>query len=209
MVLEETQLEQREDGELVLRARSGCRDAFDVLARRYRAGISLIARPIVGDAARAEDVAQDALVIAMNALPTLAHPAQFGPWLGAITRHRARRVVRQEGRFLPLEPAHLERLPTAPNPIRDDLTEALADLGEDYWIVLRLRYWEEWSVAQIAAFLSLPITTVKWRLHYARELLRRRLSKNEKETINGQCTVVQCQFKASEAPAGGDHRSCP
>ena len=187
MSSEETRMEQRNDSELALKARAGSREAFDVLARRYRAAISLIARPIVGDAARAEDIAQDTLVIAMNALPSLANPAQFGPWIGAIARHRARRVARQEGRFLPLDPTRLDQRRTpAPASAPDDLTEAVNELGDDYWIVLRLRYWEEWPVGQIAAFLSLPVTTVKWRLHYARELLRRRLAQHEKEENNEQ-----------------------
>ena len=190
MVPEETRLGRVDDGQLVLRARNGCQAAVDELARRYRAGVYLTARRIVGNAGRAEDVAQEALLIALRALPTLADPARFGAWLGAITRHRARRVVRQECRFVPLEPAHLDQMrsPEAPSP--DGLAEALAELGEEYQTVLRLRYWEEWPVGQIAAFLALPITTIKWRLHYAREVLRRRLNRDRKEEEdNGKHSV--------------------
>lgn len=178
-------LRQAEDGELVRWARDGCRAAFDELARRYQGGVSLTARQIIGEAGRAEDVSQEALLIAFRALPTLADPARFGAWLGAITRHRARRVARQENRFVPLEPAHLDHLEAPEVKVSDDLADAFAELGADYQTVLRLRYWEEWSVGQIAAFLSLPLTTIKWRLHYARELLRRRLSRAEKEEDNG------------------------
>lgn len=174
---EETRLGQADDGQLVCRAREGCRTAFDELAHRYRAGVYLTARQIVGDAGLSEDVAQEALLIAFRALPTLADPARFGAWLGAITRHRARRVAHQERRFVPLEPAHLDHFQAIPLPsVPEELTDAFGALGEEYQTVLRLRYWEEWSVGQIASFLSLPITTIKWRLHYGREVLRRRLS---------------------------------
>lgn len=178
---EETRLEQADDRQLVGWARDGCRTAFDELARRYRTGVYLTARQVLGDAGQAEDVAQEALLIAFRALPALAEPARFGAWLGAITRHRARRVARQESRFVPLEPAHLDHLPAPIAPEPEELTDAFGTLGEDYQTVLRLRYWEEWSVGQIAAFLSLPITTIKWRLHYGREVLRRRLSRPETE----------------------------
>jgi len=178
---EETRMEQADDGQLVCWARDGCRMAFDELARRYRAGVYLTARQIVGDAGRAEDVAQESLLIAFRALPTLADPARFGAWLGAITRHRARRVAHQESRFVPLEPAYLDHLQAHDAPASGDLADAFGTLGEDYQTVLRLRYWEEWSVGQIASFLSLPITTIKWRLHYGREVLRRRLSRPGKE----------------------------
>ena len=185
----ETQMGQTEDEQLVCWARSGCREAFDELARRYRPGVSLTARQIVGDAERAEDVAQEALLIAFRALPTLTEPARFSAWLGAITRHRARRVARQESRFVPLEPAHLDGLQAPDLPASDELTDAFAALGEDYRTALRLRYWEEWSVGQIASFLSLPITTIKWRLHYGREVLRRHLSRPREEEDHGELPV--------------------
>ena len=178
-----------EDGQLVCWARGGCREAFDELVRRYRPGVFLIARQAVGDASRAEDVAQEALVTAFHALPTLADPARFGAWLGAITRHRARRVARQESRFLPLEPAHLDSLQGPESAAPDALADAFEALGDDYRTVLRLRYWEEWSVGQIASFLSLPITTIKWRLHYGREVLRRHLSRLREEEDHGELPV--------------------
>ena len=182
---EETRLGQTDDGQLVGWAREGCRAAFDELARRYRTGVYLTARQIIGDGGQAEDVAQEALLIAFRALPTLADPKRFGAWLGAITRHRARRVAHQESRYVPLEPAHLDHLPAPIAPEPEELTEAFGTLAEEYQTVLRLRYWEEWSVGQIAAFLSLPVTTIKWRLHYGREVLRRRLSHPGKEEENG------------------------
>ena len=180
---------QADDGQLVCLARDGCREAFDELARRYRPGVYLAARQIVGEAGRAEDVAQEALLIAFRALPTLAEPARFGAWLGAITRHRARRVARQESRFVALEPDHLEGLQAPETAASDALADTFAALAEDYRAVLRLRYWEEWSVAQIASFLSLPITTIKWRLHYGREVLRRHLSRPREEEDHGEFPV--------------------
>ncbi len=189
MAREKTRLEQADDGQLARWARDGCRAAFEELARRYRTAVRLTARQIVGDTERADDVAQESLLLAFRALPTLAEPDKFGAWLGAIARHRARRVASQESRFVPLEPTHLDSLLSPKPPVSDDLTDAFAQLGEDYQTVLRLRYWEEWSVGQIAAFLSLPLTTVKWRLHHARELLRRHLSQQWKEEDDGKFSV--------------------
>lgn len=192
MAREKTRLEQADDGQLAQWARDGCREAFGELARRYRTAVRLTARQIIGSAERADDVAQESLLIAFRALPTLAEPDKFGAWLGAITRHRARRVARQESRFVPLESSHFDTFQVPKSPASDDLTEAFAQLGDDYQTVIRLRYWDEWSVGQIAAFLSLPITTIKWRLHHARELLRRHLSqqwKEEKEENDGKLSV--------------------
>ena len=90
---------------------------------------------------------------------------------------------------MPLEPEHLDSLQAPAVSAPEELAEAFAALGGDYQVVLRLRYWEEWSVAQIASFLSLPVTAIKWRLHYGREVLRRRLSRDRKEENHGEFPV--------------------
>jgi RNA polymerase sigma-70 factor (ECF subfamily) len=46
-------------------------------------------------------------------------------------------------------------------------------LPEEYRTVIELHYFEGQHVAQIADFLELPETTVKWRIHKAREILKR------------------------------------
>src|SRR5437763_15969209 len=98
---------------LVVAAMLGDLSAFDELCARYRAAVVRAAQAIVGRA-DAEDVAQDALLIAFKALPTLEAPSRFAAWLGAITRHRAFRFTQRErvhkaGR-VELDEALLEKL---------------------------------------------------------------------------------------------------
>jgi RNA polymerase sigma-70 factor (ECF subfamily) len=57
-----------------------------------------------------------------------------------------------------------------------NIRSALAKLPDEIRPVLELYYLEEWSIAQIAEFLALPSTTVKWRMHAGRKLLRASLS---------------------------------
>src|ERR671933_2461697 len=83
------------DEVLVVAAMLGDLSAFDELCARYRAAVVRAAQGIVGRA-DAEDVAQDALLIAFKALPTLEAPSKFAAWLAAITRHRALRFSRRE-----------------------------------------------------------------------------------------------------------------
>ena len=181
------------DSDLVLLALLGSLDAFDALVRRYRGAVVLTAEQTTGTRCGAEDVAQEVFLIAFKALPQLSDPAKFAGWLSAITRHRARRVARREGRHEPTEPSMLDRLilshSDALSPAEalaregdaERLRGALGDLPPEYRDVLRLRYWDEWPVARIAEFLALPVTTVKWRLHHGRERLRRVLT-IERET---------------------------
>ena len=75
---------------LVIGAILGNLDAFEQLVVRYRPAVVRLARTIVG-ADHAEDVAQDSLLLAFKALPSIEEPRKFAAWLSAITRHRAMR----------------------------------------------------------------------------------------------------------------------
>src|SRR5919198_352140 len=98
------------DEELVLRTLLGERAAYDELVHRFRPGVVLVAEQVLGSRWEAEDVAQDALLQAYRALPTLAEPAKFAAWLRAIARHRAIRVASSQRRTVAADPELLERL---------------------------------------------------------------------------------------------------
>src|SRR5918912_4046742 len=80
---------------LVIEAILGDFDAFDELALRYRAAVVRTAQGVVGRE-DAEDVAQDALLLAFKALPSIEDPQKFAAWLSTITRHRALRLSERE-----------------------------------------------------------------------------------------------------------------
>jgi len=193
-----------DDQQLVLGALIGDMEAFDELVQRFRGAVTAVALGVLGSREAAEDVAQESLLLAFRALPQLEDHAKFAGWLCAITRHRARRVARREGRSEAHEPSQMDRLilehtaSLAAHPVdemmrgieqaevSDALAHALAQLPPEYSLVLQLRYVEEWRVERIADFLSLPITTVKWRLHHGRGLMRRRLTEHLEEDFNGR-----------------------
>jgi RNA polymerase sigma-70 factor (ECF subfamily) len=195
------------DEELVLRTLMGDTAAYDELVLRFRPGAVLVAEQVLGSRWAAEDVAQDALFQAYRALPTLADPAKFPAWLRAIARHRALRVATGERRSEAAAPELFER-PLLGSDAALDPSEAaernedrasvralVAELPRDFHTVLLLHYWEQWPLARIARFLSLPVATVKWRMYRGRKLLLRRLApaSNEcKEDVDDPATS-QCQ----------------
>jgi RNA polymerase sigma-70 factor, ECF subfamily len=173
--------EEPPDEVLVVAAILGDLDAFDELAARYRAAVVRTAQSIVGRE-DAEDVAQDALLLAFKALPSIDEPPKFAAWLSAITRHRAFRFSKRErthqaGRvdvdeFL-IEQVQAIAHPLVASPEGDeDLRLALESLPADYALVLRLRFFDEMPLKRIGAFLGVPISTVKWRIHRGKQLLR-------------------------------------
>src|SRR5215471_10615702 len=169
------------DEVLVVAAILGNLDAFGELAGRYRAAVVRTAQAIVGRD-DAEDVAQDALLLAFKALPSIEEPAKFAAWLSAITRHRALRFNKRErthhvGR-IDLDEFLLEQVRSLAQPLTggaeedDEVKLALDSVPSDYALVLRLRFFDDMPLKRIAAFLGAPISTVKWRIHRGKQLLR-------------------------------------
>jgi RNA polymerase sigma-70 factor, ECF subfamily len=173
--------EQSDEIVLVMAAQAGDLAAFDVLAHRYRPAAVTVARQLLSCEA-AEDAAQDALLAAFKALPKLAEPGRFAPWLGVIVRHRAKRLGREWSKKpLPLDKVILSYAPSIVARLHEDERSqqvrcAVSELPSELREPVTLHYLQEWTANQIAAFLSLPLSTVKWRLHMARRLLRNRLA---------------------------------
>ncbi len=171
------------DEVLVVAAMVGDLGAFDTLAMRYRQGVVRAAQAIVGRA-DAEDVAQEALLLAFKALPSLEDPARFPAWLRAITRHRALRFDRRERvrrkAQVAMDELLLERIPALARPMsglqsEKELQSILNGISPDHALVLRLHFLDEMPLRRIAAFLGLPLTTVKWRVHRGKQLMREML----------------------------------
>ena len=87
-----------EESALVERARRGDHAAYRALVRRYEQLAFRTAYLVVGSAADAEDVAQDAFVKAYQALGRFRAGAPFRPWLLRIVANEARNRRRSSRR---------------------------------------------------------------------------------------------------------------
>ncbi|RMG49626.1 MAG: RNA polymerase sigma factor [Acidobacteria bacterium] len=170
------------DEVLVMAAILGDIRAFDTLVLRYRPAVVRVAQSIVGEEL-AEDVAQEALLTAFKALPTLEEPEKFPIWLHMITRHKALRFSRRERRWqekrLPLDQWLLNQSAALSRPMlngtlarRAELRWAIDQLPPEYAMIIKLRYYDEMPLKRIAEFMALPLTTIKWRLHRGKQLLK-------------------------------------
>jgi RNA polymerase sigma-70 factor (ECF subfamily) len=172
------------DEVLVLAAILGNLEAFEELVVRYRPAVVRLARTIVGTD-YAEDVAQESLLLAFKALPSIEEPRKFAAWLSAITRHRALRFSKSEDRYLSkrvaLDEALIDKIEALARPLADkerdeEMMKALDDLPSDYAMPLRLRFLDDMPLNRIAAFMGIPLSTVKWRIHHGKKLLRAKMN---------------------------------
>jgi RNA polymerase sigma factor (sigma-70 family) len=168
---------------LVERARSGDLAAFTELVRRFQAMAYGYAYSILGDFALAEDAAQEAFVEAYRKLDDLREPAAFPGWFRRIVYKYCDRIVRGR-RIATASLDALGEVPSGrPGPEavveqreREELVlRAIASLPRGQCIATTLYYIDGYSQREVAAFLDVPLSTVKNRLYAARKRLKGRM----------------------------------
>jgi len=130
---------------------------------------------VTGDAAAAEDIAQESLLAAIRALDSFDRRRPFGPWLHrivvnrAIDFTRARSLRREVATEAPPEQRQSDHART--QPYSDELAAAIAALGAEQRAAVVLRYLLDYTPGEIADLLDLPRGTVNSRLRRALDRL--------------------------------------
>lgn len=156
---------------VVRAAQRGEPEAVDALVRELSPYIGRICGAIALD--DADDALQEALIAVVRNLRSLREPAAVRAWARRIA---VREAVRVAGRR-PLV-AQTETVTAAEVDIEAavDVRAVLDRLPPDQRAVLVLRDLDGLSEAEVAVLLSLPVGTVKSRLHRARAAFARRWS---------------------------------
>ena len=165
---------------IVIRARQGESGAFEELVRRFQDMAVGYAYSLLGDWHEAEDAAQDAFVNAYCSIIQLRDAAAFPGWFRRIVFTQAQRRMRvKRPVWVSLEQVSELAVagPAAPSEAGGDVELwALVDsLPEAQRSVLLLYYMRDFSQKEIAAFLEIPLGTVKTRLHHARKRIKKRM----------------------------------
>jgi len=176
------------DADLVRRAQRGDAEAFDALVRPRLDPAYRLAVAILRSEVDAQDAVQDAFLAAWRHLRQLHDPGRLDAWLQRIVvnqcrmslRHRHVVRVREIAELHPTSDRVLSGEPTQPGADdgladADHVRMAFAHLDADQRVILVLHHVEDRPVAEIAATLRVPVGTVKWRLHAARQALERAL----------------------------------
>jgi RNA polymerase sigma factor (sigma-70 family) len=174
------------DDELIERARAGDAAAYGDLVRRYERIAFRTAFAVCGDAADAEDAAQEAFVKAYTSLRRFRRGAPWRPWLLRIVANEARNRRRAAGRraHLALRAARAEPLATAAAPgahLHGELLDALGRLEPAQREVVVLRHLLDLPEAECAEVLGCRKGTVKSRLSRALAKLRAELEGEGRE----------------------------
>jgi RNA polymerase sigma-70 factor (ECF subfamily) len=176
------------------RYQAGDVGAFEALLRRHRAAVHAFLFRFTGDAARAEDLAQETWLRIVAAAPRWERRARFTTWALSIARNLAaddaRRAVHRAADSLDCAAPGATPLADAvaadgPGPdrgaesalLRPKLEAALSALPEEQREVFVLREYAGVPFAEIAEITGAPVPTVKSRMRYALEGLRAELAR--------------------------------
>ena len=184
--------ERRADQELVSRAQSGDKRAFDLLVIKYQQKVANLIGRYLRDTTEVLDVTQEAFLKAYRALPGFRGESAFYTWLYRIAINTVKNHLVAQGRRPPGDDVDAEmaeqmdlssRLRENGTPerllLRDEIArnvqEALDELPNDLRTAVVLREFDGLSYEEIAKTMECPIGTVRSRIFRAREAIDKRL----------------------------------
>jgi RNA polymerase sigma-70 factor, ECF subfamily len=174
------------DEQLMLEFSSGDVRAFEMLVARHRVKVFNFILRLVGERAKAEDLLQDTWLKVIRGASSYSAKAKFTTWVFTVARNacfdHVRRDAHRQTETLeaPEEPTVIATMPTPEqaaqqSEVRPKLERALKAIAEEQREVFLLREYAGLSFREIAEVTSTPENTVKSRMRYALEGLRRQL----------------------------------
>jgi RNA polymerase sigma-70 factor, ECF subfamily len=202
--------------DIVRRAQSGERRAFDLLVIKYQSRILTVLTRYTRNRADAEDASQDTFLKAYVGLKQFRCESAFYTWLHRIAINSANSLLKARARnFTGGTPHMLTRsdgmngVPTqlweagtpeqatCADQIRAQVDTTLASLAPGHRTAIMLREVDGLSYAAIAAAMLIPVGTVRSRVFRVRELLDRQL----REVVEGGLGRCSTPRKSSTAGA--------
>ena len=179
------ELREFTDPQLMLMYSHGCEGAFDELFHRHRERLYRYLHRMTGDSHEAEEVLQEAFVRVARSADTYEPTAKFTTWLFRIATNRCLSHMKRRGRFKLLRFPKDMSEPEERNPyqkardreVEEAFKKAVATLDTPLRSAYVLRELEDFSYAEAAKILALPVGTVKTHVRRARMAMRQKLSK--------------------------------
>ena len=159
-------------------------EAFAALYQRYEKRVFQYLMTVVNDATLAEETLVEVMLALWKGLKTFQGQSKVSTWIFGIAHHKAvdalRKVTSQQRGGTPLheiaetaesghnpyEEAQQQRMATLTN-------QALTTLTPDHREIIHMAFYEELSYPEIADLLHIPVNTVKTRVYYAKQQLKK------------------------------------
>jgi RNA polymerase sigma-70 factor, ECF subfamily len=165
----------------ILSAQSGSHEALNELFKSIQGPLVRYITTLVNDRSLAEDILQEVFIRIYRKLKWLKEPAAFRAWTYQIATREVFRYLKRESHWreqvrdedkLKLIPA-VATNEVFPSELLRQLPGLVANLPPRSRAVIVLRYMHELSLVETAAVLGIPVGTVKSRVSYGLEILRK------------------------------------
>lgn len=173
-----------EDRDLILRARRGAVDAFNLLVSRWEKRVYNYVLRLVRDREDALDLTQDTFMKAYQNLSRLEDPSRFAPWLYRIAHNQAYSWLRKPRPVADDRPQFevADTMgPVFPIELGLAVESALTRLSEEQREAVVLKIYQGFKFEEMAEVLGCPVSTVKSRLYSALEVLKEVLAPVRRE----------------------------
>lgn len=195
---------------LLRAAMGGDTAAFEQIVVQYQSLVCAITFSGTGRVDVSEELAQETFISAWKNLRQLTDTSGFRSWLCTIARNRVHSYYRKK-KTVPLDPANMAELSDeTPTPsdhlIRQEehvmLEQALMQIPAEYREPLVMYYRQEKSTREVAVGMGLNESTVRTRLHRARQMLREEIAARLERTLE-QSAPGKAFTKAVMVAVGG------
>ena len=188
--------QNKQDLELIRKTLEGDSNAFGVLQQKYTGIISALIRRMIKNEDDVKDLTQETFIKAYNALDNFRFNYNFSSWLFKIASNSCIDFLRKKkfdtvSLYRKNDDSEDEEIIE----IKDDtytpdielldkerkqaLLAAIAELPDNYRVIVKLRHGQDLDYSEIAERLDLPLGTVKAHLFRARKMLYEKLKKHK------------------------------
>ena len=174
------------DSDLIKSCVPNNEEAFTILYQRYDKRVFQYLMTILNDATLAEEVLVEVMLAIWKGLHTFQGQSKVSTWIFGIAHHKAvdalRKVTSQQRGSIPLHDI-IETAETHENPLKKTqqnwmaavINKGLMTLSSDHREILHMAFYEELSYQEIGELLGIPVNTVKTRVYYAKQQLKKTL----------------------------------
>ncbi|MHC4123623.1 MAG: RNA polymerase sigma factor [Planctomycetota bacterium] len=179
---------QPTDAELLSRFATGDEAAFRIIVNRYKNGLYMFLRRFLNRQDLIDDVFQETFLQLFNSLDAFDTSKPLSPWLFTIAANKAKDTLRKQRRTTAVSISSIansqemsfddvfntltadEAIPydnLERNETANQVHQVINNMPENLKEILILAYFNKFSYKQMSQILSIPIGTVKSRLHTA------------------------------------------
>lgn len=164
---------------LVARAKKGNAEAFQALIHEEKEKLYKMAFVYMKNEDDALEVFQETLYKAFASIASLKKNDYFSTWITRIMINTAIALLNKKQKVIPMSNELFENMGDTTGHLKQedqlDLLQAMDEIEDKYKTVLLLRFYEDYTVQQIATFLNCPEGTVKTNIRRGLALLKKKM----------------------------------